>query len=198
MANPETIVVEPDPTYYTADMVRALNDAESGSTRYECVYGALLVTPGPSEPHQFAVGELFARLRSYVSSHALGAAVYVAPADITWDRDDVLVQPDVFVVPSAEAREAGRTRSWDAVRHLLLAVEVVSPSSRRRDRFEKRRLYQSQRVPEYWVVDPNKQLAEEWTPELHFPLIERERLAWHPDGAAEPLVIALADLFAEP
>jgi len=37
-----------------------------------------------------------------------------------------------------------------------------------------------------------------WTPDLEFPRIERERLAWHPEGADEPLVLELAELFAEP
>ena len=35
----------------------------------------------------------------------------------------------------------------------MLAVEVLSPSSVRADRFTKRRLYQAQQVPLYWVVD---------------------------------------------
>ena len=46
--------------------------------------------------------------------------------------------------------------------------------------------------------DPQRRSAEEWTPTLEFPRIERERLVWRPEGADEPLVILLADLFAEP
>ncbi|AHG87815.1 protein of unknown function DUF820 [Gemmatirosa kalamazoonensis] len=198
METPRTTVVEPEPSYYTAEMVRALNEAEEGSTRYECVYGELFVTPGPGEPHQFTAGEIYSRLKQYVQAERLDAVVYFAPADITWGRDDVLVQPDVFVVPREMAREARRAGRFAPVHHLLLAIEVVSPNSRMRDRFAKRRLYQDRGVPTYWTADPSARTVEVWTPDAHFPRIERERLAWHPEGAGEPLVITLADLFAEP
>jgi Uma2 family endonuclease len=50
---------------------------------------------------------------------------------------DTLVQPDVFVVLLAEAR----TLTWSNVTTLLLAIEVLSPSSVRADRFTKRHLF---------------------------------------------------------
>jgi Uma2 family endonuclease len=54
-----------------------------------------------------------------------------SPADISWDREK-LVQPDLFVFPASEV-----SRSWKSVRTLLLAAEVVSPSSARGDRLVK-------------------------------------------------------------
>ena len=60
-----------------------------------------------------------------------------APADISWGPD-ILVQPDLFVVDRTEAR----TLDWTRMQTLLLAVEVLSPSTARYDRFTKRRLYQ--------------------------------------------------------
>jgi Uma2 family endonuclease len=198
MANPETIVVEPEPTYYTADMVRALNEAEDRSTRYECVYGELVVSPGPTGLHQVVLMRLVERLIAYVSAHQLPYMALTSPADISWGRDDVTVQPDCFLITRDAARHLLTGARWDVVTHLPLAVEVMSPNSRRNDRFRKRRVYQDQGVPLYWIIDPHEQAAEVWTPELHFPAIERERLGWHPEGAAEPLVIDLAELFAEP
>jgi Uma2 family endonuclease len=53
-------------------------------------------------------------------------------------------------------------------------------------------------VPLYWVLDPERREAEVWTPERHFPEVERERLTWHPDGADEPLTLDLRALFAPP
>jgi hypothetical protein len=47
---------------------------------------------------------------------------------------DVLVQPDVFVVP----RDDARTLTWSRMRTLLLVAEVLSPSSMEGDRFLKR------------------------------------------------------------
>jgi Uma2 family endonuclease len=144
------------------------------------------------------VSRLLVWLTNYVERVTLEARVYISPADISWGRDDVTVQPDVFVVPREMARASWRENSWTLIRHLLLAIEVLSPSTRHADRFTKRHLYQRQGVPLYWIVDPESQTAEVWTPEAHFPTIERERLVWHPEGAAEPFVCPLAELFAEP
>jgi Uma2 family endonuclease len=175
MANPETLVDEPEPSYCTAETVRALNDAEEGSTRYECVYGELVVSPGPAELHQAVVSRVFAALIAYVDRWKLPYFVMTSPSDISWGRSDVLVQPDVFVVTRDAARRLVAGARWDIVRELPLAIEVISPSSRRYDRFKKRVLYQRQDVPLCWVVDPEQQSAEEWTPTLEFPRIQRER-----------------------
>jgi Uma2 family endonuclease len=97
-----------------------------------------------------------------------------------------------------QARPLHEHGSWSVVRHLSLAAEVVSPSSARRDRFAKRALYHEMGVPLYWVLDPERREAEIWTPERHFPEVERERLTWHPDGADEPLTLDLRALLAPP
>ena len=175
------------PEYYTADMVRTLPD---DGQRYEVVYGELLVTPSPAVDHQHIVLELGARLRDYCNLHGVGRP-FVSPADISWGQD-ILVQPDVFVVPREEAREG----VWTAVRTLLLVAEVLSPSTARHDRFQKRKLYQSHDVATLWLVDTERKIVEVWTPEATFPAVERERATWHPVGAAEPLVIPLVELFA--
>ncbi len=174
------------PIYYTAEMVRALPD---DGNRYEVVHGELLVSPTPRLWHQELIGRLYAPLRVYLTSELLGL-VLTSPADISWGVD-VLVQPDVFVVPLEEAR----LQEWSQVRHLLLAVEIVSPSSARADRFTKRRLYQEQGVPLYWMVDGDAALIEVWTPDVELPVIERERVTWHPAGAARPFILDLSELF---
>jgi Uma2 family endonuclease len=78
---------------------------------------------------------------------------------------------------------------------LLLAVEVLSPSSTRADRFTKRRLYQEQRIPCYWIVDPDAKAVEVWAPDTLFPAVETHTLTWEPHGATEALVVRLEDLF---
>lgn len=198
MANPEPVTIETEAVYHTADMVRALNEADEGPARYECVYGELFVSPAPGELHQRIVTRLAARLVQYVAAAGIDAVVYVAPADISWGRDDVTVQPDVFVVPRAMAREASRTSDWAAIHHLLLAVEVTGPDSLRRDRFDKRRLYQAEHVPIYWLINLAARAAEVWTPDLRFPQIETDHLTWLPTGAGTPFTVTLDELFAEP
>ena len=82
------------------------------------------------------------------------------------------MDPDVFVAPL----EKVRTLSWERVKTLLLVIEVLSPSSRRSDRFTKRVEYQRRQVPCYWIIDADERRAEVWTPADTFPKIETERL----------------------
>ncbi len=176
--------------YYTRSEVLAFPD---DGNRYELVHGELLVTPAPSFGHQDVVLDVATRLRDYAKAHGVGH-VMISPADISWGRpDDVLVQPDIFVVAPDDAR----SRQWHLLRSFLLIVEVLSPSSARYDRFTKRRLYQEMGVPLYWVIDSANRRAELWTPGATFPSYETERLTWHPEGAAAPCVIELAPLFQE-
>jgi Uma2 family endonuclease len=174
------------PTYWTAEMVRQLPD---DGNRYEVVYGELLVTPAPRLRHQLLVSRLFLPLGTYLADEPVGM-VLTSPADISWGRD-VLVQPDLFVAPFAEAR----TGDWSRLRSLLLVIEVLSPSTTRADRFTKRRRYQEAGVPLYWVVDGTQQHVEVWTPDAEFPAIERAQLVWRPPGAATPFLFELAELF---
>lgn len=174
------------PTYWTAEMVREL--PEDGN-RYEVVYGELLVTPAPRPWHEILFQRLIVSLDLYLRREPVGI-VLGSRADISWSPD-VLVQPDVFVVPIAQAR----TLDWTKYQDLLLVAEVLSPSSARTDRFLKRRLYQEVGIPLYWVVDGDQRQVEVWTPEERFPRVERERLVWQPAGAATPFMLELAELF---
>lgn len=174
------------PLYYTADMVRAMPD---DGNRYEVVYGELLVTPAPRLWHQVLVKRLSLALDAYLQRHPVGELL-TSPADISWGPD-VLVQPDVFVVPPEEAR----TLTWSGIRTLLLVAEVLSPSSARGDRFVKRLRYREAGVPVYWVVDGDERSVEVWTPADDFPAVERERLIWQPAGAPQSFALELQDLF---
>jgi Uma2 family endonuclease len=175
-----------EPVYWTADMVRAL--PEDGN-RYEVVYGELLVTPAPRLWHQELVARVSFALQLHFRNNPV-AKVFTSPADISWGPD-VLVQPDVFVIPLEQAR----TLTWTGVRDLLLVAEVLSPSNPKNDRFIKRRRYQEAGVPLYWIVDGDARQVEVWTPTDLFPTIERERLSWQPAGVGEPFQLELAELF---
>jgi Uma2 family endonuclease len=183
MSMPDTL----SPVYWTADMARRL--PEDGN-RYEVVYGELLVTPAPRAWHQTLVLRLATALQAYLEQSPGTGVPFVSPADISWG-EDVLLQPDVFVVPVEQAR----TLEWSAIRDLLLVAQVLSPSSRRHDRFTKRRRYQEARVPLYWIIDGEERQVEIWTPGDAFPRIERDRLVWQPEGAGPPFTLPLRELF---
>ena len=170
---------------YTVDEVLAF---PHDGNRYELVHGELLVTPSPTQPHQVVVGELHYRLRKYLGESPQLARVFVSPADIIWGPEEY-VQPDLFVVPAHEV-----TGDWRDCQTLLLAVEVVSPSSARADRVTKRRLYQEHGVATYWVVDAHARVVEVWHPEDERPAIVSETLRWRVEPEALELVVELAEL----
>jgi Uma2 family endonuclease len=172
--------------YFTPDMVLAL--PYDGNT-YVCVFGELLVSAAPRPCHAVHVKRVGFDLDSYLCREPVGELIG-SRSDISWDRD-VLIQPDLFVVLSEEAR----TLDWARMKTLLLVVEVLSPSSLRYDRFTKRRRYQEAGVPVYWIVDGDQGIVEVWTPEARFPSIEREQIEWRPAGSSTRLVLPLKTLF---
>lgn len=173
------------PDFHTAEMVRAMPD---DGNRYEVVWGELFVTPSPAKEHQRIIRRLLGSLDVYCEREGVGEA-FSSPADISWSPD-TLVQPDVFVLAPEHA-----DHEWRDVRRLRLVVEILRPSTARRDRFQKRKLYQDNGVETLWLVDPERRLVETWTPEAMFPVVETERLSWHPAGAAVPFVLDLRSIF---
>ena len=115
----------------------------------------------------------------------------MSPADIEFDPH-TLMQPDVFVVPSVEGR---RPRTWSDISQLLLAVEVLSPSTARADRTVKRRRYQRAGVPEYWIVDLDARLIERWRSGDERPELVTDELRWEVREGVAPLAIDLAAYF---
>jgi Uma2 family endonuclease len=174
--------------FWTPAEVRALPD---DSNRYEVVAGELFVTPAPSFSHQEATRLLILALSVYLDRTRVGHAA-ISPADLTPEPGS-LVQPDVFVVGLVEGR---RPRDWADIDRLLLAIEVLSPSTARADRTVKRRLFQRAGVPEYWIVDLEARLVERWRPGDDRPEILTEVLEWIPEEGVEPLRVELAPLFA--
>jgi Uma2 family endonuclease len=186
----------PTPTqrHWTTGEVRELMDAEPWpSPRYELIDGELIVTPSPAIDHYRVLMRVYHILHAYLEREPVGEAM-LSPADLEL-RPGTISQPDIFVPTLDEAR---RARRWSEVRHLLLAVEVLSPSSARIDRGKKRRHYQASGVAEYWIIDPESRLVERWRPEDDRPEILSELLAWHPRGAGAALEIELGALFADP
>ena len=201
MAQPTAVLPRalrhPEPVFWTAEMVGALTAAAARMwPRYETLHGELLVSPGPSVRHQWIADELLVELKLYLRRERVGEA-FSSPSHITWGRRDTAVQPDVFVVPREVWAAMHRAPMWSSATHLQVVAEIISPRTRKVDRFTKRALYQQQGVELYWAIDPTRRLAEVWTRDAELPRVERERLVWHPAGAAEPFAFDLAARFAE-
>jgi len=120
--------------------------------RYELIDGTLIVTPAPSYRHHSIVGELHVALRSVCP---IDLKVLMAPCDVALAEDTVL-QPDLVVA---------RRSDFSARDHPtapLLAVEVLSPSTRRLDLTLKRARYEAAGCASYWVVDPRGPSLTAW------------------------------------
>jgi Uma2 family endonuclease len=122
---------------------------EGDRKRHELIDGEHVVTPAPFVPHQRLVGNLHLALRAIVDSQALGE-VLLSPVDVVLSRHDV-VQPDLLFVRS-QRQEIVENRVTAAPD---LAIEVLSPSSRRTDELRKRARYEAFGVEELWIVDPD-------------------------------------------
>jgi Uma2 family endonuclease len=120
--------------------------------RYEVIRGSLYVTPAPNFKHQFVVAKLCRSFDDFVSEGELGV-VLTAPFDILLPAGIASpVEPDLvfFRVGNAPQWE---DKNFQGVPDLV--VEVLSPSTRGRDRRTKLKAYQDAGVPEYWMVDPD-------------------------------------------
>lgn len=177
---------------WTREEVLALQEAAPPGVRYELIDGVLLVSPSPTNRHQFVVGAFFFRLYAYCRQHGIGRAV-LSPADIALDGASTM-QPDIFVVPASIPLP---WEGWEDVTRLLLAVNVLSPSTARGDKTVKRLFLQRQGVPEYWIVDHHAWTVERWRPGDERPEVLTETLTWQPVASVEPLVINLPQLFTE-
>ncbi len=178
---------------WTASAVRDLIQTWNSWPRYETIDGELLVTPSPAWPHQLAITRLITSLGEYSERERIGIA-FVSPADLELEPDSI-VQPDIFVVPRATAEVDNP--SWANVKSLLLAVEVLSPSSLRADRIIKRDFYMEHGVAEYWIVDGAARVFERWTPTQETPAVERTGVEWWPEGASRPFVLDVPKFFGD-
>jgi Uma2 family endonuclease len=123
--------------------------------RHELIDGEHYVSPAPNFKHQLIVVNLTVLLSNFVRAHRSGT-VLVAPFDVLFSDHDV-VEPDLLYVSAARADRLGERYVAGAPD---LVVEVLSPSSRGIDKIKKRRLYEAQGVPEYWIVDPLAETLE--------------------------------------
>ncbi len=122
--------------------------------RYEIIDGNLLMAPAPDTWHQSWIGELYVILRTHVQKRELGK-VFVAPVDVVLDVENT-VQPDLVFIAKANLGII-KQRAIFGTPDLL--IELISPSSVRRDRYDKKELYARFGVKEYWIGDPaNKSL----------------------------------------
>jgi Uma2 family endonuclease len=165
--------------------------------RHELIDGEHIVTPSPVTRHQRVGRRLLVAIDVHLQANP-GGEVFDAPFDVILSDHDV-VEPDLLFV-SNERR--GIVRDW--VRGAPdLAVEILSPSTRRLDEIRKLHLYDRFGVREYWVVDPDIDTIKVYrrAADGTFPRVA-ELAAADDDVLQTPLLpgfsVKLRELFAQP
>ena len=123
-------------------------DAPEGE-RYELIDGELIMVGSPNFAHQTVVGALGVRMYVFADGNDLGKVIF-SPFDVVLSDTDV-VQPDLLFVSNEREEIITRANARGAPD---LVVEIISPSSERRDWRDKRALYARHGVREYWLIDP--------------------------------------------
>lgn len=124
--------------------------------RYEVIDGSLeAMFPSPSTTHQAVIRELgFIILQSCKSDYI----IYYAPLDVILSEKNVL-QPDIVMIHRSRSHIVA-DRGIEGPPDLV--VEIVSPSSRKRDKVVKAKKYAEYGVEEYWIVDAETRTLEQY------------------------------------
>ncbi|MGH2557684.1 MAG: Uma2 family endonuclease [Thermomicrobiales bacterium] len=117
--------------------------------RYELIGGEIVVTAAPAPVHQRLALRLIRDVDAGVVQPGYGE-LFIAPTDVWLTPYDTVI-PDLFVIATGSTAVVG-DRYVQGPPDLI--VEILSPSTKGRDRVRKAALYATHGVPEYWLVDP--------------------------------------------
>lgn len=128
------------------DFVRIPDDGK----RHEIIDGVHYVTPAPVRRHQQLLGRLHLAIARFLEEHPALGEVYLSPLDTVFSPWDI-VEPDLLFVAADQLDILTEPNIQGAP---ALVVEILSPSTRRRDLGIKRQLFDRGGVREYWLIDP--------------------------------------------
>jgi Uma2 family endonuclease len=123
---------------------------------YELLNGRIVMSPPAGWPHGSIGGRIVTSMSRHVREHELGhvldsSAGYDLPSGDT-------VEPDISYISRQRFESGPKPRKGQFVRIVPdLVVEILSPSTTRRDRTEKKKIYEDNGVDEYWIVDPDRE-----------------------------------------
>ena len=130
---------------YTLTDYYALPDEQ----RVELIDGVFYDMSAPSSPHQLVGGEGHRQISNFLRDKKGTCVPFMAPVDVQLDKDEkTMLQPDVLVV-------CDRTK---ITRRCVVGapdfvMEVLSPSTMKKDIIIKLMKYWNAGVREYWMVD---------------------------------------------
>lgn len=129
----------------------------------ELIKGKLFIlNPAPASRHQSILSGLAAQILPYfIKTHCKS---FLAPFDVRLvkgKKDDkeifTVVQPDICVICDvAKIDERGCLGSPDWI------IEILNPATAKKDYNEKFNLYEEKDVREYWVVNPDANVVDQY------------------------------------
>lgn len=138
---------------------------------FEIIKGELIVSPAPRPQHQWTCDELTGLIRPFVKQNDLGR-VFSSPIDVVLGspaESENVVQPDILFIARDRLdiiTDANISGAPD------LMVEILSPSSIRRDRSDKMKLYAKFGVKQYWIIDADQKILEAFDLTGDVPVVE--------------------------
>lgn len=125
------------------------SERERTTATIELIDGEIVMTPVSVPRHQLILARLCSPVYDAVTRQHRGL-VLSGPLDVWFDEANIM-QPDIIVLLNDRLGQV----TDKLIEHAPnLLVEVVSPTSRVRDRSLKRTRYARFGVPEYWLVEP--------------------------------------------
>lgn len=118
--------------------------------RVELIDGVIYAMSAPTAMHQVIAGEVHRQISNYIMGKNGDCIPFISPIDVQLDRDNkTMVQPDVIIV--CKRGVANKKNIYGAPDWVM---EVLSPSTKRKDSIKKLNKYLDAGVREYWLVDP--------------------------------------------
>ena len=135
------------------DYLNFLNDGK----RHEIIEGEHYMTPAPQTRHQIVSRNIESILAGYIETNSWGQILY-APVDVLLS-DTTIVQPDILFIR--------KDREHIIKKNFIegppdLIIEILSPGNERMDRFTKMKHYALFAVPEYWIIDYEARILEQY------------------------------------
>jgi Uma2 family endonuclease len=123
--------------------------------RHEIIEGEHYVSPPPFVRHQRILLRLSHLIQGHLDTNPIGEMLF-APVAVLLSEFNVF-EPDLLYISAARLHQLTEKNLQGAPD---LVVEILSPSTRSRDRRLKRDVYERTGVEEYWIVDPDHDVVD--------------------------------------
>ncbi|QKY70395.1 Uma2 family endonuclease [Lentibacillus sp. CBA3610] len=125
--------------------------------RYELVDGQLeLMSPAPSVTHQMISFQMQKEIGKSCESDYI---ILYAPVDVIL-ADNEVRQPDLVLI---HRKRLDILSNRGVIGPPDLVVEILSPSTLKRDKIDKLNTYANFRIPEYWIIEPKAGILEQYS-----------------------------------